>query len=110
MRISDWSSDVCSSDLVTASCLQPDRANPERGTDYSIVPDSAGKDRITLHGRTADGREMTLPVDRYLAVTAEREHLAVKLSVPNSVMKEHVLTDLLKIGRAPCRERVGQYV
>src|SRR3546814_13721903 len=38
---------------------------------------------------------MTLPVDRYLAVTAEREHLAVKLSVPNSVMKEHGLTDLL---------------
>src|SRR3546814_19744295 len=62
----------CSTE-VTAICLQPDRANPERGTDYSIVPDSAGKDRITLHGRTADGREMTLPVDRYPAVPAERE-------------------------------------
>src|SRR3546814_14059530 len=61
----------CSTE-VTAICLQQDRANPERGPDYSIVSDSAGKDRITLHGRPADGRAVHLPCDRYLATTANR--------------------------------------
>src|SRR3546814_17870985 len=82
MRISDWSSDVCSSDLVP------------------------------LHQRLVERDALQLP-----GAGGERVVRAVAVVVPArrsgqgggllAVAVEHRLTE---IGRAPCRERVCQYV
>src|SRR3546814_5149576 len=42
MRISDWSSDVCSSDLHGLSRLGPRRAHPERRRDERAAPPDGG--------------------------------------------------------------------
>src|SRR3546814_4941067 len=56
MRISDWSSDVCSSDLLHLRCLvigQPARPQPERlhqravDDEIGIAPDRRGEMRVT---------------------------------------------------------------
>src|SRR3546814_1222347 len=85
MRISDWSSDVCSSDLVSTAL-----------GDW-LDPAQAGSiDYWTQHLR--------VPV-RFSGA------LARVLDAPSRVLLEvgprHTLT---KIGRASCRERVCQYV
>src|SRR3546814_10084359 len=73
MRISDWSSDVCSSDL-------PPRPGRLRGLDVQ------GRDGgCCIPGAPRDGDEAGRPAGGEQAGEA-------------------------KIGRASCRERVGQYV
>src|SRR3546814_11157374 len=108
MRISDWSSDVCSSDLLTDFSFVPERGGlpvanrvepgkrPRSAMSPTIVlgPDgkailalgSAGGPRIIMHVmKTLVGvLDWGLPVDQAIA--------------------------LPKIGRASCWERVCQYV
>src|SRR3546814_16714489 len=84
MRISDWSSDVCSSDLVEGvpvHDLEPvllQRLDVCRA-DQVIAVDGSGAQRV--------GTSLRL-LDRH----------------------DHGLGDLGQIGRASCRERVCQYV
>src|SRR3546814_4264477 len=98
MRISDWSSDVCSSDLVQgsvfAACfdgLTVDKEQPD------VAVFSFGKvllcDDITV---TADRLEHLVDVLRFLP--RDEEHIAA----PGPLKRQ--------IGRASCRERVCQYV
>src|SRR3546814_2109319 len=83
MRISDWSSDVCSSDL-----LSPDRAR-----------------HLTLHGvaQNEDGSyswkfdNYVRPISPVDVTLEEMRHLWSRITCP-------------EIGRASCRERVCQYV
>src|SRR3546814_13531021 len=92
MRISDWSSDVCSSDL---------RANPESATRYpartrrtprlTITSASSGAAATQRAGRTGKMYTSRLP------------GLKVK---NNNTIALHPS----KIGKASCRERVCQYV
>src|SRR3546814_10479134 len=85
LRISDWSSDVCSSDLV---CKRP-TATGEEGSDrrrYDIHPgDSADSIMEFRIGPTATTPAARMP------------------PLARSVVDE-------EIGRASCRERVCQYV
>ncbi len=68
-------------------CLQPERDNPDRGTAYTIPGGGPGTgDGLSLIGHSPDGREVALPVELGLRVTAERGHTAVKLSVPQALM------------------------
>src|SRR3546814_14285181 len=87
MRISDWSSDVCSSDLskVDAGVL----ALREEVTAVDEVLDVCER---LIRGRAGKGGvRLTLETDRGLRpIVADRIRL--------------------KIGRASCRERVCQYV
>src|SRR3546814_16801314 len=83
MRISDWSSDVCSSDLADPWC-------------WFAPPPLAPIDRFSK-GTVWESLEpraiiQSAPVLLELAL----EHLA--------------RNDRLQIGRASCRDRVGQYV
>src|SRR3546814_6664823 len=82
MRISDWSSDVCSSDLVHLSALV-DGKSPAR----SMVLDPARKPATTSAGQATTALTLVSP-------------------------QVHVRYDRAahKIGSAPCRERVCQYV
>src|SRR3546814_3613102 len=92
MRISDWSSDVCSSDLRLARACR-------------VAPADAGGDRWAcaaggvVRGEPAQG----LPLAR---VRRPAPHPALRRWAPAG------LTDWrrIKIGRASCRERVCQYV
>src|SRR3546814_4368199 len=85
MRISDWSSDVCSSDLLDRRARQLDR--------------------------TADGLEAAALRMRHLddgAADAQRLVVHQLLHVHDRAAGDVVLVE--QIGRASCRERVCQYV
>src|SRR3546814_17338392 len=113
MRISDWSSDVCSSDLIS---LEPSAGNgllvahcrdhaglqlneyaaPRRARLAHAFPDAlvTGHDGATINSTLADAPRpsivlMNPPFSRSIGLGADR-HAA-------------------EIGRASCRERVGQY-
>src|SRR3546814_4670549 len=77
MRISDWSSDVCSSDLVVV-------------------------DRLPGHDQLVPARRLDRPleVDAVAAPGAQEQRDG----------RADALFEGIQIGRASCRERVGQYV
>src|SRR3546814_17608288 len=82
MRISDWSSDVCSSDLsATVACPPP-----------IVTSDSGANTAHRLHS--------TLPISGLLAAQA-----AILDGNAQRALHQHH-----QIGRASCRERVCKYV
>src|SRR3546814_8943435 len=86
MRISDWSSDVCSSDLQRRDAEDVDAVDP--GDDEATI---AGHRNVELRVRGTTGR-----VDAELAT----ERRATGVVAPR----------IQSIGRASCRERECQYV
>src|SRR3546814_16877913 len=82
MRISDWSSDVCSSDLITLEA-NPSSVEAGRFADFR----AAGVNRVSLGVQALD--------DDALRFLGRRHDLAAALT---------------EIGRASCRERVCQSV
>src|SRR3546814_9501061 len=82
MRISDWSSDVCSSDLVVGRDLRNRAAGETHDDDAPFVVDAAE--------RLREG------------VAAHR--------IEHDVDAADQLLDAVAIGRASCRERVCPYV
>src|SRR3546814_3105135 len=84
MRISDWSSDVCSSDLLVAR---------RRAVDHDA---RAGIDGADIVGKAGARRAVEDDVDA-------AGHLA-DLLAPFGIGEQQ------EIGRASCRERVCQYV
>src|SRR3546814_12197025 len=91
MRISDWSSDVCSSDLSSSSRFAPFR---RKSTDRST-------DRESAEGLHGDRHEISRPTARSVrrGICRSREKALNKLSARK-----------VEIGRPSCRERVGKYV
>src|SRR3546814_11943719 len=97
MRISDWSSDVCSSDL----------------------PARRAEGRIGIWTDDAEGREAKIGaigvrVKRWVTMHGFSLNVAPDLThfggiVPCGIA-EFPVTSLAEIGRASCRERVCQYV
>src|SRR3546814_1088944 len=87
MRISDWSSDVCSSDLLSPTL---DRASPS-----SIA---SAKDRVPAAG----GPRPPFPTLPSLHRTQDDAAAAGR--------HQHMIGTCDQIGRASCRERVCQYV
>src|SRR3546814_5578292 len=92
MRISDWSSDVCSSDLVAKS-IKPSARGEFEITDVNKAYLSQGKLKVSVFTRgTAwlDTGTFTslMQAGQFVQVMEERQ----------------------EIGRAACRERVCQYV
>src|SRR3546814_20090099 len=82
LRISDWSSDVCSSDLVVARFQQRRVLRREAGIDGR----DAGPERLGAHAGA--GQRLVLDEPREFARDLQT----------------------LQIGRASCRARVCQYV
>src|SRR3546814_5214997 len=82
LRISDWSSDVCSSDLAAQRHCDPARAG-QPAARRDLREDERGPSRDTLCNWSG------------------LSHRAIRWRGAKATGEE--------IGRAPCRERVGQY-
>src|SRR3546814_18333043 len=101
MRISDWSSDVCSSDLLP---LAGDIAAVAlRRHVLAQGGDGLARDHLAADG-SLDGDLEELARDEILEAFAE--HAAARLGLA-AVDDDG---QRVEIGRASCRERVGQYV
>src|SRR3546814_967252 len=91
MRISDWSSDVCSSDLSVASI---------KGED--IAQSSSGSFESLLQGRVSGLQVMNRNNDNPQGGATVRVRGISSINGSNA--------PLVEIGREACRERVCQYV
>src|SRR3546814_9306338 len=104
MRMSDWSSDVCSSDLAE----NPDNAGARKGAtmaDVTITQEDDGR-----HGRyvariAGIGDEAELTFTHRGPGVISADHTGAPESM-RGTGAEAALVDFLKIGRAACRERV----
>src|SRR3546814_7003654 len=98
MRISDWSSDVCSSDLGALEQLRVPYTGP------GVMASAIAMDKI-MTKRVCLSQGVPTPLFTVLDVaTTSAEYL-------QSIANEYELPPMLKeIGRASCRERVCQYV
>src|SRR3546814_16736403 len=104
MRISDWSSDVCSSDLPRGRDRHPNGlrlGNPRLRAKPRARSGIAGAARSALHGspEIAENRAKLLTFPFQIGETFFRLGL---------FEKQHQAFS--QIGRASCRERVGEYV
>src|SRR3546814_11044554 len=100
MRISDWSSDVCSSDLVAAAAPAKEPGGNSswapRGEDYpntKTLTDLA----IPMSDGTVLRGDLVVPADADGNANDKKFPVIVTITA-------------YKIGRASCRERVCQYV
>src|SRR3546814_15299460 len=130
MRISDWSSDVCSSDLLIAIDDRRDvvaqisadhvagRVDPDRQGAIDLTQQPPVAEKIGMIG---DGGKVERPVELDRATgsvgigLADRQ--AFRLALGEAIRfartveaVAEVSVDRIKIGRASCRERVCQYV
>src|SRR3546814_4671267 len=95
MRISDWSSDVCSSDLKTTT----------------VVPDGGSQDYSDeeIDGSVASGEGSTVTFNNGANITGSVSSGANSTSTFSG--STSIGGDVAgQIGRASCRERVCQYV
>src|SRR3546814_3734287 len=102
MRISDWSSDVCSSDLLLISRARARRAGSSSGV--RLMRYSIGLRRGAPLFEAFDLFEVEF--DRGGAAEDRHRHLDARL-FEIELLDQPVEA---KIGRASCRERVCQYV
>src|SRR3546814_11878960 len=122
MRISDWSSDVCSSDLLAVDDVDGEnlaragdpRALDDRGADAAATEYRDARPGFDLRGveRRTDAGQDRAPDER----GAIERNILVDLH-HRPFWQEHELGETAKIGerdqklgRAQCRERVCQYV
>src|SRR3546814_17735031 len=119
MRISDWSSDVCSSDLAQCGGRQPVAERRLGGLcDVALQPRN-GIQQPRLIGREA-GAGRAAHIDRpgggqrrvaQHRVQAESGIVAAAAVAPQRAGGVELLIEVsAEIGRASCRERVCQYV
>src|SRR3546814_20115204 len=90
MRISDWSSDVCSSDLIVPA-----------GLDFAF--DTSGVVPVIEAGLAALGSHGAIG----LVGVPSKADAALNIRITALMTPGH--RNLGKIGRASCRERGGQY-
>src|SRR3546814_2816667 len=110
MRISDWSSDVCSSDLARRQLRQRD------GTVKRILVFFGGSDTMNQTPKAVEAikqlKRPDIAVD--VVVGGAYQHCAelqeLMAGMPNIVLHRQVPYMAEQIGRASCRERVCQYV
>src|SRR3546814_20487717 len=108
MRISDWSSDVCSSDLFAgiAALRDADRAAEVETLDFLLGDDvDHTRDRVGAIGRRRTVAQHLDAVDDGVRDGVEVDEVA--LAVIRERIGRHAQATL---GSASCRERVWQYV
>src|SRR3546814_15307219 len=106
MRISDWSSDVCSSDLLTDDIvLTSITALSRYNENYSVDRDGTPLKGAGVH---ADGRVKSF--NQELRLSGDMGALNWLLGGNYARNKVRNANDILKNGRASGRERECQYV
>src|SRR3546814_8591692 len=115
MRLSDWSSDVCSSDLGADDAAELDQRHARLGRDAADL----GTQRLDLlavllgellPAALAQPIEALEPVGiELLAEILFEEGLALDTRIER-IAQQAALRPRQQIGRAPCRERVCKYV
>src|SRR3546814_7691689 len=108
MRISDWSSDVCSSDLVRFIEAPHGTVSGIDGRHSRAVLIVYRQDRICRIRRLLDER---IEIRRENAIDLASSHKTAKhvMSKTGSALGDRIVDILSEIGRASCRERVCQY-
>src|SRR3546814_17455693 len=99
MRISDWSSDVCSSDLPDAQAES--LTVPEDPPTLQILADGTYK----LNGDVVDEAGLATRIQELMSAKPDQ---MILVNGDAKVPYQFVVQG--KIGRASCRERVCQYV
>src|SRR3546814_13487319 len=110
MRISDWSSDVCSSDLVRAVGLVGAHAaamKARRRADAVGLQRRGVDDHRPAHA-IAGGADLALRVDLRLRV--EKGEMRLRVGLDDRLGKLLEIAEQFQIGSASCRESVCQYV
>src|SRR3546814_19485280 len=109
MRISDWSSDVCSSDLVAADACVAEQCDPLRGGHAAEQALAFGivRDRLGIAAGLAE--HVHRHADQAAVVGMPRPLVAVFVAVRHLPHRQRVVA-AVGIGRASCRARVCQYV
>src|SRR3546814_7364015 len=105
MRISDWSSDVCSSDLLIAD-------GPRNVTYWARAAPVEDAVELQLFDWDGGSTELTRSLERAMRERDFTRASADWLWEVDSELRFRVLSDTAtaEIGRASCRERVCQYV
>src|SRR3546814_12057208 len=113
MRISDWSSDVCSSDLFDQRLQRGEPGLDERGVPAPLVRAGRGqgvarqRQRVAQLAVPGEARPLAEADDFTLRVRKE----SVVIKAGPAVGRQRVeVVEQDQIGRASCRERVCQYV
>src|SRR3546814_11415949 len=109
MRISDWSSDVCSSDLGFAVDFARYRHEAALGLDDIVIARSIADRRVATIARyrTIDDRRID-PGNRGIIQTKSVEPAQLVVFYKNVGAGSQFAHDF-QIGRASCRERVCHY-
>src|SRR3546814_12092229 len=108
MRISDWSSDVCSSDLA---------AGMQAGVDEEVVADAALQNKALQEGQPLRSEALVQrrgQIERILQAGIRRQgfqRLFPAVAPPvQQARQAEIFAGRRQIGRASCRERGCQYV
>src|SRR3546814_11891666 len=105
MRISDWSSDVCSSDLIL---IEVRKGNARRAAAAGQVVDELVAHGIDVGGQVGAHIGEAAFIGRFalrIGITAAQIELdAVEIELGDELRVDQ------QIGRESCRERVCQYV
>src|SRR3546814_17523518 len=111
MRISDWSSDVCSSDLLCLTISERALENPVNDVS-NLRSEHLFFDSFTIVA-SSDNTVLknTITYDEF----CDQPYVELLLngnfrSLPDIVLSGQERRPTVKIGRASCRERVCQYV
>src|SRR3546814_20450434 len=108
MRISDWSSDVCSSDLLPAWFFEQQHLFPRfHAVDWAAAERVA---RVEYGARAASGLTLLLTHSFQAKLKAGFTRAVFGFAWHARVLGVHVSIPPSKLGRASCRERGGQYV
>src|SRR3546814_14813645 len=119
MRMSDWSSDVCSSDLVPAPRMSSELLNSVGSTQlrFDSVPDpvvpKCGQIGIEVAKFGIKGKQLDVCATCALGKRLEGNPASVIVITRNVEAYQSIRKCdrcEMQIGRASCRERVCQYV
>src|SRR3546814_11443010 len=109
MRISDWSSDVCSSDLLDSE--EPDRKvrlNVQVPWPANAAPLRAARSRALSLSNAVFSQIISMSSNTHGPASVNRQIHASNIFRLVSGQKQRAVGN--EIGRASCRERVCQYV
>src|SRR3546814_16701340 len=112
MRISDWSSDVCSSDLMLLHLANP-TTTPRRHASERVQQERKEElaGRLVAKGQVSRAYTALTSKAQLATSASTKAMLASKHPTRTRNISEEVLTQTRQqIGSASCRERVCQYV